>query len=143
MGVIELPSTSWDQYEGRTTRQSLTMSDPFPREQCERGDCPLKTPTGCATRCYNSNINYQYTCNRCEHEVERREQYVRAHEEEPQEGESGETSQPTVPQYRGESSRTLLTRHRGHMSDYSREEMSGFMWAHTMDTHHGAEGIHP
>ena len=118
---------------GRTAREGLSLSDPFPRERCSRYMCPLEGPKGCATKCYSANCNYQYTCGRCEEKVVVGLQHGRTHGEEPGEIEGETELVNMVPQYRGKSSRSLYTRHMGHLTDYARQKTKGFMWSHTRE----------
>ena len=55
-------------------------------------------------------------------------------EEGEEEGEENEnrSSQLKIPQYRGESSRSIYTRHQAHMTAYNQEDDKGFMWGHTV-----------
>ena len=103
---------------GKTTRSAVSTSDPFPRESCMRDGCPLsRSDKGCRSRCYKSNINYTYTCTRCEQE---------------QISTDGEEQQ--VAQYRGESSRTSYSRNRDHQKLF-RQRNDSFMWDHIAEKH--------
>ena len=103
----------------------MTKSDPFRRQTCGRMGCPFTTTTqACRTRCYTLALNYQYNCTRFEGVLQQEEP-----PEEPLE----------LPQYRGESSRTAFSRHRGHMDMYKLGQ-SGFMWEHSAQSHGGVRG---
>ena len=125
---------------GRTVRQQLCRSDPYPRENCERSGCGMCEQKDSNSQCWKPNIGYRYDCNRCRIEME-----IAAENGIPIESLS-------VYQYVGETSRTSFTRHQQHMSDYktasknrnvrtspAEEGKDGsFMWTHTRD-HHGGE----
>ena len=66
-------------------------------------------------------------------------EWVETHEEGP-DSRSGDSSQPAIHQFRGESSRSLHIRHQQHMSDYTRNDDSGFMYNHIETEHQGLKG---
>ena len=82
-----------------------------------RKGAPTHPDKGCRSRCYKSNINYIYTCTRCEQE---------------QSSTDGEEQQ--VAQYRGESSRTSYSRNRDHQKLF-RQKNDSFMWDHIAEKH--------
>ena len=108
---------------GIKLRHSLMRSDPFPRPNCGREDCPLTNEEkGCSERCYQCHCNYTITCRRCDEKVVSQRQ---------NEGEQERVRY----QYRGESSRGCFTRFNQHAEDYERG--AGFMAQHTQEHHHG------
>ena len=106
---------------GKSTRSAISSSDPFPRSSCSRLGCPLgRGSEGCQSKCYKTNLNYTYTCARCEQVL----------------SQGGQGDQVQLPQYRGETSRTAFTRNKQHMASY-KQMKEGFMWDHTLDKHGG------
>ena len=60
---------------GESTKHHLVKSDPFPREWCGRERCPLTSAsTTCMSKCYTTNINYEFYCKRCDAKIIEREE---------------------------------------------------------------------
>ena len=61
---------------GKSTKHHLVKSDPLPRGWCGRERCPLTTSasTTCLSRCYTTNVNYEFYCRRCEAKIIEREE---------------------------------------------------------------------
>jgi hypothetical protein len=116
---------------GRSTKQELVRSDPFPREQCGRQGCPLDRGTGCHCACYNNNINYEFSCTRCDFTIQ---QEIQDHFDTHQSVTSPNTRRPL---YKGESSWSAFTRAKAHYTAY-RTQKDSWMWEHSME-HHGGE----
>jgi hypothetical protein len=53
---------------------------------------------------------------------------------------SGDQQQPRRPKYKGESSRSPLTRASQHLASYKKREEKSFMWEHTVQEHGGLVG---
>jgi hypothetical protein len=115
---------------GRSAKQELVRSDPFPQEQCGREDCPLDRGTGCHCACYRSNLNYEFSCTRCDFTIR---QEILDHRASHQSVTSPDTLRPL---YKGETSRSAYTRARAHYIAY-RTRKESWMWDHTLEQHGG------
>ena len=91
---------------------------------CGRIDCPLyRQGDSCLGRCYKESVLYRSVCKKCEA--------------------SNEDKQSS---YEGETSRSIYTRYKMHLSDYAKaaknnedtsENSSSWMWDHIFTTHNG------
>ena len=103
----------------------LAMNNLFPRQSCQRPNCPLDKDGKCLEKCMKEGINYTAKCTRCTE---------------------------LLHLYTGESSRTLYTRALQHYQDYSRamrnkdqdhrnsqEPSSSWMMDHTDNVHPGTD----
>jgi hypothetical protein len=131
---------------GVSILSGLVKSNPFPRQNCGRHNCPLDwMKGGCQEKCFAESITYQAHCTRC-----RKAQL-----------DSGVREKSVKDQvYEGESSRSLYTRTGQHFRDYIKEASkyhqnppvhsshqnsgqveeeggSSFMWDHVLEAHQG------
>ena len=104
--------------------QELSKSNPNPRDNCSREDCPLALAgKRCREQCHSEGIVYLGECNIC------------------QEGEKAV--------YLGETSRTLYVRTQQHRADFlkarrvndSGQEHLSWMWSHLQNSHHEQDNI--
>jgi hypothetical protein len=80
---------------------------------------------GCNCSCYATHHNYEWSCTRCDLDILQHQQ-----------DHGGDQPAPR-PKYKGESSRTPLTRAAQHLDSYRRKEEKSFMWEHTAKEHGG------
>ena len=125
--VVEVP--------GPALFTGIAINNPFQPEGCRREDCPQITAgEPCLGKCAKENILYQAVCDRC-------------HPEE--DGASG-----VIPQYIGETGRTLYIRRRQHLNDFRtctrtrsqrkiEGEKSSFIWDHVQAAHSGDLEFNP
>ena len=118
---------------GATIMSGIAKNNPFPRNTCGRATCPFG-PQDCREKCYKENITYQAVCERC-----------RIQPEEERE------RNPRLPNYIGETSRTLFTRYQQHVADYKKlssvgptnmlrePDRTSWMWEHSIQVHGGPE----
>ena len=93
------------EHPGRSVKQTLVKSNPFPRVTCGRDLCPwVRRGESCKERCYREGVGYVARCKEC-----RRKQV---------EEEEKEESQVEDQVYIGESSRCIVTRMGYHLNDY-------------------------
>ena len=122
---------------GTCTRNVLTKSNQFPREECSRTDCVLffqRDRSKPSVQCVKRSVGYEGQCARC----------------------------PTRFAYIGESSRTAYTRIREHLADYraaaaaqlpalpapqwqgqdgvKKKDVKSWMWEHCREHHEGYVG---
>lgn len=128
---------------GRSTRETLVKSDPFPLNICERKDCPIvKEKEECFMKCHLSNINYTISCTRCDAIIKEKVEVINngggGGGDDGGGGVSGgDDLVDTI--YRGESSRSIYSRYTGgHMRQY--KDHNNMMWDHTMEAHGGVVG---
>ena len=113
---------------GLPVMASLAKGDPFPKDQCTRGSCPLAGP--CRGQCSRESVLYVATCNIC-------------YDKQLEEGVDPEDVVERM--YIGETSRTIRVRSSQHQRDYLRcssnrnlEPGTSFMWDHYSETHGGS-----
>jgi hypothetical protein len=79
---------------------------------------------GCNCGCYSCNHNYEWSCTRCDLQILQHQ--------------PGQGDPPAGrPKYKGESSRTPLTRATQHLEAYRKRDEKSFMWEHTVQEHGG------
>jgi hypothetical protein len=103
---------------------SQPVQQPQPEQQIHPALCEQAT-RGCSCSCYATHHNYEWSCTRCDLAIL---QHQRDH--------GGDRPAPR-PKYKGESSRTPLTRAEQHLAAYRRKEENSFMWEHTAKEHGG------
>ena len=129
---------------GPSVRQCLVRSNPLPRRSCGRPLCPwLRKGEECKMRCFQEGVGYLAYCTRC-------------HDAQLEEGkEEGDVVEEV---YLGETSRSLVSRIREHVSDYKaamkkrkhpkettagEAESSSWMADHIWSKHGGVQGPSP
>ena len=104
--------------------QELSKSNPYPRDNCSRDDCPITVAgSKCREQCHSEGVVYLGECNICQGE------------------------QKTV--YLGETSRTLYIRTQQHRADFmkarrlngSEQEHLSWMWSHMKASHPDQDNI--
>ena len=102
---------------------------------CGRVDCPIyRQGDSCLGKCYKESILYRSVCRKCEKSQE-----------------NIPDSQKVQSAYEGETSRSVYTRYKKHLSDYIKasqtgecsEESSSWMWDHITTAHNGQVSIEP
>ena len=117
---------------GQVSSSSVVKSNPFPRSDCNRGDCLMCHHEPSRGKCTKSGACYTVSCNRspCRDILE---------------GEVDRDGDMLVPmaQYAGETARTPYTRGARHLALYTgseAERKKSFMWRHCETVHGGVTG---
>ena len=114
------------QANGRSVSSFMCPPDPFERKVCGRTGCPMaEEDEGCKSKCYIANVNYTYICKRCKKDAGR---------EGDQENEEEGGRRREVAQYRGETSQSLFSRHKGHLETLKSQKES-WMLDHAREEH--------
>ena len=111
---------------GPSIRASVMKNDPFPKNNCNRNNCPLtnsSTDGSCKMKCYLEGANYTVTCRECFNNYNA--------------GKNNELPKT----YIGESHRSVFTRINGHIQDLkSSMKYNGkksWMAEHLREAHNG------
>ena len=127
---------------GSKLEHSLMRSDPFPRQRCQRADCPVGTEDeGCKDACFQNHVNYTIMCVRCENSRrEWKEQATHPNDNAVSNSEA-DNSPPPRCIYCGEYSRGCYVRFGQHIAKY--KQRKNFMWRHVEEYHGGVMGPDP
>ena len=123
---------------GRSTRQFLSKSDPFPVTSCDRPDCLSCLQSGGSKgKCYKNNAGYQMPCRRCLKDIE---DTIVARSNSLEDGGSLVVEDLQIAEYRGETKANLYTRGLWHLAQYRARKNCGSTLLKSMEVLWGQTG---